>query len=153
MFRQHLLFNTKTKFSKLPIFNCIITCLWLLMKMLTHALEISLHIAHFLVHYTMMSNWKIRDICLYVWTYICHLVLWPLHYFVCLVVDPISIYHLNGILWFSDLYWHHQFVYPFELGCVWHTWYLQTHWCFTNLRFSIRISSGGKLSWLMHCLS
>ncbi len=55
-------------------------------------------------HYTVVGvKLKIGDISLYVWTYVCHFVLWSSCICVFLVVDPVPILH--GILWF---YPYHQ---------------------------------------------
>ncbi len=46
-------------------------------------------------------------------------------------------------------------VYPFELGCVWHTWFFFFGCSYvlrTFLKLSIQISGSGKLSWVFNVL-
>ncbi len=108
----------------------------------------------------------------YAWMYVRHFA------FLCLLGDWLCPHTtLNRICWIIDFYSYHQLsfglsiftriinyfldyrfllilsiVIPFELCCVCHIWIFADAVKFRS-SFSLRISSGGKLSWLMRCLS
>ncbi len=80
---------------------------------------------------------------IYVWTYVCHFVLWPSRIFVlaqCSIPSPTS---LNSIPWFIDHYTYHPrnwIVYRFEFFCG-YILNSKSYWS----SISIRVSGSGKL--------
>ena len=101
---------------------------------------------------------RIRDICLCiyiytVWTYVCHFVLWPLHFFAHSEVDPSRI-PLNRILLFVYLNLETRYL-PIEFVVSDIPDFLWTQLSLTNLwsSFSIQIRGGGKWSWFQKLAS